>query len=301
MSRKLLFAMTIILPVVVVLVIGITAYKLYQSDYCTDVPPDTPNIYVYAVDYAYGELNNTYCEGKGISPVSDAFRMIEYEDIPEIAAMDGVTGLYIFSDVKLNAFFERGNEGDMLEMSVPNDVYRYFAEPSAMSAMFVTSFGGAPADGSNGICLPQSVINALGLPSIGSTVPWNGKEYTLTGINNYEFAWVPLDEDKSLFYIYDPSTWDAFMAELNDYLVENDAVSHVSMMICCEEGKSIELQDYLITNFPASNYQSREFTKVWKSQYNKGFWKSVGIVTLCSLAVAVPAEFVMIRTYRKKK
>ena len=91
------------------------------------------------------------------------------------------------------------------------------------------------------------------------------------------------------------------MSELNDYMIEEDTVSYVSMMICCEEGKSAELQDYLITNYPASNYTSREFVKVWKSQHNTGYWKSLGIIAFCSLAVGVPAEFFMITVYRKKK
>ena len=301
MSRKILFAMMIILPVTVLLVIGISAYRLYERDYCTDVPPDTPNIYVYAADLAYTDLNTTYCTGKGITPTGDSFRMIRYEDIPEIASLDGVTGLYIFSDVKLDAFFARGNTGDTLEMSVPHDIITHFGDPSSMSAMFVLTIGGAPADGSKGICLPQDIATGLGMATVGSTVTWNGKEYTLTGINKYDFAWVPFEEDKSLFYVYNPSTWEEFMSELNDYMIEEDTVSYVSMMICCEEGKSAELQDYLITNYPASNYTSREFVKVWKSQHNKGYWKSLGIIAFCSLAVGVPAEFFMITVYRKKK
>ena len=301
MNRKLLAAMIIILPIVVLLVIGISSYKLYLRDYCTDEVPDTPNIYVYAADLSYSDLNTKYCSGKGINPTGDAFRMIRYEDIPQIAAMDGVTGLYIFSDVKLNDFFERGNTGDTLEMSVPHDIITYFGGPSSMEAMFVLTIGGAPADGSKGICLPQNIANGLGMATVGSNVTWNGKEYILTGINKYDFAWVPFEEDKSLFYVYDPSTWDLFMDELNDYIAAEDAVSYVSMMICCEDDKSAELQDYLITNYPASNYSSREFVRVWKAQHNKGFWKSVGIIALCTLVVAVPSEIIMIRVSRKKK
>ena len=269
-------------------------------DFCTDTLPDTPNIYVYSADLMYDELNRRYVESKGLSK-GDGFRMIEYEDIPEIASLDGVKGFYIFDDVKLDEMLNYDLSGPLREWSVPQDIYLYFGDPSGESSMFIPVIGGGPADGTNGICLPQTEIAALLNPALGSTIEWNGGTYTLTGVNKNRFAWVAFDEDKSLYYVYDPATYDDFLTRLNLYCLREDAVSHVNMMIVCDEDKSVEIQDYLISTYPASNYSSREFARVFKSSYNAEIWKEILVFALLDLGITAVVVTPMLIKAKKKE
>ena len=251
----------------------IYAFNHYRTDYSHDPVPDTPNIYAYVSGQGYGTLNRTYCSGRGITP-TDTSRMITYSDIPEIASIEGVRRIYIFSDRKLDNFMKAGNSStdfggdDLTKLSVPYDIYRNFADPSAAGAMFELTLGTAPADGTDGIALPQDWIMMNGSPSLGSRVTYCGKDYTLTGINRYDFAWLSFDESTSLYYIYDPSTYDSFTADLNAYLAETDGISGVSMMLECDEGATLSVQDLLISKYPSTNYLSAPFIRTFKSEFN---------------------------------
>ncbi|MBP5261024.1 MAG: hypothetical protein J6Z43_02710 [Clostridiales bacterium] len=271
----------------------------YENYYCTDEIPDTPNIFVYDADCFYGTLNRTYTGYKDLE-AGDAFRMIGYDDIPDIAAIDGVEGFYIFDDVKIEDFFNYDKSQGMLEMSVPQDIINYFGDESAMSSMFITTFGSGPADGSNGICLPQSEITARLNAAIGSTIDYKGSPMVLTGINNYEFAWLPFDEEKSLIYVYDPDTYEDFAAKIKLFCLREEVTSNVRMMIICDPDKSVQIQDYLITTYPASNYQSREFSRVFKASMNSAYWKSVGKFALADIIIAAVVVVPML-VYAKKK
>jgi len=273
----------------------------YREDYCTDTLPATPNIYVYAADLMYDSLNRTYVESKGIDKTGDGFRMIEYDDIPQIAVLDGVKGLYIFDDTKVDEMFGRDLSDPLYEYSVPEVIYKYFGGPSAASSMFIPVLGGCPADGSNGICLPQSEVNELFNPPIGSQIVWRDNTYTLTGINKYSFAWVGFTEDTSLYYIYDPATYDDFVNRIKLYCLREDAESHVCMMIVCDEDKSVALQDYLVGTYPASNYSSREFTRVLKSSMNKEFWKKIAVFSVADIVITAAVVTPMLIKSKKKE
>ena len=274
------------------------------SYYCYDTIPDTSGIYAYAADLKYGQRNQDYSSARGIRP-EDENRMIEYRDIPGIAELDGVKKVYVFSDVKLNAFLNGGNPGsggedaELVTLSIPHDIYQNFAVPSAADAMFELEIGGAPADGSNGIALPESWLIANGGATIGDKVVFGGKEYTLTGINHYEYAWVPFEEEKSLYYVYDASTWESFNNELSRYLISVDGMSYVNMYIECEEGKTAGVQDQLVKSYPSTNYASAQFTKVIKSDINGKYWSNLIIFAVCVLLAASVVFAVAGRSIKK--
>ena len=281
------------------------AFNHYRTDYCHDPVPDTPNIYVYSADRGYGTLNRTYCSGRGIAP-ADISRMITYSDIPEIASIEGVRRIYIFSDRKLDNFMKAGNnsngfgQDDLTELSVPYDIIRNFADPSAAGAMFELTLGTPPADGTDGIALPQDWIMLNGNPSLGSRVTYNGKDYTLTGINRYDFAWLSFDESTSLYYIYDPSTYDSFIADLNAYLAEVDGTSSVSMMLECDDGATLSVQDLLISKYPSTNYLSAPFIRTFKSEFNGVFWTNLFLFIIC-VGMSATVIFVWITIVQRKR
>ena len=105
----------------------------------------------------------------------------------------------------------------------------------------------------------------------------------------------------SIYYRYDPSTWEAFLARLASYLEENDAVSDVNMMICCDEDRSSDIQKLLVSRYPASNYTSAEFVRAWKDNYNKVFWTEQIWFMVIVIVVTAGAEVALFYLGRKKK
>ncbi|SCW30790.1 hypothetical protein SAMN02910456_00443 [Ruminococcaceae bacterium YRB3002] len=283
-------------------VIIVYSYNHYQNDYCTDVVPDTPDIYVYSADMWYADLNRRYASAVGLEPSGDEFSMITYDDIPSVFAMDGVREIYLLDDAELSDFAERiYSKSDDVAEAMPKDVFTYFHDVSGMAGIFEIELGSAPSDGANDICLPRSWAMTHDYPEIGDTVTYNGHEYRLSGYSKNNFGWVSLGSAGSVYYKYDPSTWDEFMERLNRYLVDEDAISEVNMMIVCDEEKSASVQRSLVNLYPASNYTSADFVKVWKDNYNKVFWKDQITFMAVVLAVTAVGEIVLFVVSRRKK
>ena len=251
-----------------VFLIGAFAIVSYISGYCTDEIPDTSSIYVYTVDRGVDELNRKYLKNKKIHP-ADESRYIVYEDIPDIAGMAGVEAIYIFDDALFNDFSEAANseEAGMLYASVPTDAITYFGAPSGIDSMFRLNPDNNPAPGA---------------------------EYAFVSCSEGYSSWaVEPQEYYPLYYKYDESTWADFSKRLENYLVEYDAISDVSMLIKMSSGSAADsaaLQDALMEKYPGSNYLSAEFARVFMEQNNRQYWRDVAVFALVTLAVTVAIE-----------
>ena len=261
--------------------IGIFAGFSYLSNYCTDEIPDTSSIHVYTVDKGVEDLNRTYLNGKHIKP-SDESRYILYEDIPEISNMAGVEAIYIFDDAAFNDFADGINSGEISEItvSVPSDVIAYFGSSSGMESMF-------------------------GLSPSGNPAPDNEYAYIRCGSRSCDWAKGDQQSDAfPLYYKYDESTWDAFTDNLENYLIEYDALSDVSMLITVSSDSaevSAKLQDELMEKYPGSNYISAEFARVFRHEMNSKYWAGVIVFALIVTAITVVTEVLITLAVKKAK
>ena len=245
----------------------------YLSDYCTDKIPDTSSVYVYTVDRGVEDLNRKYIDGKRIKP-SDESRYITYEDIPDISLLPGVEDIYIFDDKAMTEFSDGIYSGRIKEayVSMPVDVLNYFGDPSGMNSMF-------------------------GLNPSGNPHP--DAEYALIYCTGNTCEWA---EDASghdvvqFYYKYDAATWDEFMKSLDEYLIEYDAISEVSMLVTVtpssfSKSDAAALQDILMVKYPGSNYLSAEFARVFRNETNKDYWLNVATAAAVVIVVTIAIEF----------
>ena len=247
----------------------------FLSDYCTDEIPDTDSIFVYTVDRGVDTLNRTYLDGKKIRP-ADESRYILYEDIPAISQMEGVENIYVFDDALITELADGLNNGEIAEayIAVPSDVMKYYGAPAGTDYMFRLDASEAPING----------------------------EYAYIRCADGDTAWaseVPADP-YMLYYKYDPATWDDFMARLDDYLVEYDAISEVNMLITTNADPAA-LQDSLMEKYPGSNYLSSEFARVFRAETNKAVWVKVIVFALAVMAVAAAIVILPGVVAKKKK
>ena len=274
--------MTVVRIAVAVTAIGITGIFAgfgYLSNYCTDEIPDTTSIYVYTVDRGVDTLKRTYLNGKHIKP-SDESRYIKYEDIPEISKLPGVETVYIFDDAAFSDFEYGFYSGEISEItvSVPRDVIAYYGDPSGMASLF-------------------------SLDPEGNPEPDAECAYIRCRSRSCDWAQGDLQTDPFPFYYkYDEGTWDAFMDDLENYLIEEDAISDVSMLITLSSGTAVDsagLQDLLMERYPGSNYMSAEFARVFRHETNGKYWAGVAVFALIAAIITVIIEIVITKAVKK--
>ena len=276
MRSKVLLILMIVIPVTVFFVFGTIAGVYYIINRSTDEVPDSSSVYVYTVDKEFGELNQRYAKARGIEPVVDN-ALITYETVPEISKMDEVKSLFIFDDAAFTEFCERINSGETLKAAVPYDAYVFYGDPSGMRSVF-------------GIEIPHDAR----LPN---------SKYVVFRISKEKVEQVSEEPDYFLYYEYDPDTWDEFNKKLSNYLVEEDAISDVSMLITTKNKSDAgNLQMNLMYYYPASNYSSAEFSKAWAESYNKEIRSRIliaGLITAIPL-IGVETLLGVLRKPRKK-
>ena len=270
MRSKLFLVLQIVVPAIMLPVLVLYACYELLSDYCTDEVPDTDSVFVYSVDRSFDELNRTYAKARGIVP-DDETAFIDYEQIPELSTWDGVENLYIYSDTAFEDFSYRILDHETFNVAIPVDTIKYYGGPSGMFSLFGISDTSGISDG-------QEYVTVKCSP--------DGTKITQD------------EPDIYMYYKYDPDTWDGFIKELNEYLIEDDAVSYIQMLIT-SDGDSAELQQRLMRTYPASNYISAEFAEGWKSEHNRQLGLRILFVAIAIVIVTAGLE-VLFGVLRKK-
>jgi len=275
MRSRLLLILQIVIPVLSLSILAVYAGFQFISDYCNDTVPDTTSIYIYVVDRVFDELNRNYAGARGIVP-EDETALITYDDIPEISTWDGVKDIYVFSDADFSRFEDRVIEDGTVKAGIPADAVRYYGGCSGMGSVFGSNIPEQMPENSDGYVVYEYYADRKNSPPV-----------------------IVADEpDILLYYKYDPSTWDMFLEDLNDYIIREDAISDAEMLITVD-GNSKELQQRLMKEYPASNYSSAEFTKTWKDEHNRQL--SVRILTAAvSVVLITAAAEVLFGILRKK-
>lgn len=270
MRSKLFLVLQIVVPAIMLPVLVLYACYELLSDYCTDEVPDTDSVFVYSVDRAFDELNCTYAKARGIVP-DDETAFIDYEQIPELSTWDGVENLYIYSDTAFEDFSYRILEHETFNVAVPVDTIKHYGGPSGMFSLF-------------------GISDTSGIPE--------AQEYVTVKCSPDGIEITQDEPDIYMYYKYDPDTWDGFIKELNDYLIEDDAVSYIQLLITTN-GDPADLQQRLMRTYPASNYISAEFADGWKSEHNRQLRQRILIAAIAIVIVTIGLE-VLFGVLRKK-
>lgn len=302
----------------VLIFIGAAAVVLFgrfyaTNHYCTDQIPATNSIYIYTVDESFDQLNQRYAAYQDLEIDEDLYnRCAGLEDIPDIAAMEGVEQVYLFDDVFFlqdGGLIDRAIDGDMeAAASIPQTVYENYASASGVWSLFSITEGEAPQDGAGEIALCADWLEQLyGITdpaaALGQTVEFCGQSYTLCGVHSYPFAWVSFQAGDNLgYYAYAPDTFDQFAQETEQFWQEQGGSYALSALVVCEDMAAVQeqVQDLLMQQYPGSNYLSKAFVTAWKASVNGAYWRTVALATGIVAAIVVCSCLLLQRYLRKK-
>lgn len=292
-------------------------YFFYQH-YNTEIIPPPDLIAVYSVDHAFDILNQNYCAGEGLE-ISDTVKhnMINLNDIPDIARMDGCKEIYIQDTPKYMEFSSELNQQSMIDKGVTGEANAFemplyfFALPEAISQnqhylnLFgMTDFGfltegRLPKDDADEVSVSVRLLQkyfgfseADAKNAIGKTLNYEGKQYKIIGIQYNDVCMLSYSDslENCGIYRYDPATFPQFEEYYNAYIEEHDIAfkNADALAVMTKSGAEKSVLNRLIQSFPANNYYSSAFAEMWAKEKNTTFVRSIWpIALLMSLALGI--------------
>lgn len=251
----------------------------FTSGYSYDNGNYEKNIILsYPAEYIYGETNQIYVKSENLSIKSNEYeKMITYNDISDISNMDGVSKILILDPIdfqtKLYDIINDGsNEVDPNVFSIPQDFINVFPR---VSQSYLSEFGELldgryPNDGKREICITKQDVALYNIDNdapINKHIEINNVSYKIVGIlSNTKRLYLTSFEEtvNNGFYKYSEETFDDFAKKIVNC---NDNTQEI--LIYTNQEKST--LDSLIESYPATNYNSFEFTKTFEKEYNKEF------------------------------
>lgn len=305
---------------VMIAALGLTLFLQYffYLHYNTETIPSPDLIAVYSVDRAFDTLNQSYCAGEGLE-ISDtvSHNMINMNDIPDIAEIDGCKEIFIQDTPKYMAFSSDLNRQSMIDKGVRGEKGAFemplycFAMPEVISQeqrylnlVGMTDFsyltkGRLPKDGADEASVSVRLLQKyFGFSesdaenAIGKTLTYEGKQYEIVGIQYADVCILSYSDtlENCGIYRYDPATFPQFEAYYNAYIEENEIINKnaEALTVITKSGAEKSVLNRLMQSFPANNYYSSAFAEMWARETNSAFVRSIWpIVLLASLMLGI--------------
>ncbi|WP_440948840.1 ABC transporter permease [Methanosarcina sp. T3] len=301
-KNKKIKILSVLLTVLIITALSLFTYSQITSDYCTDTIPPGNIIAIYQADHTYGDLNAVYVRGAGLDIDPDYYdRMIAYEDIPDIASMDGVENVILYDTSYLDSIIYTAASEDRLPdklnlIAVPEAIAQDYLNQTVIP--YGTEYleeGRLPRDGAHEITISNKLLekhfaytDEMLTRAIGSKIDYDNETYTIVGINGYDICYISFDAKRNYgLYQYDADTFDEFVTRNLDYKKTNDYFHPEyanEIFIFTADGSEKSVLDKLFQEYPAENYISGEYVSVWKKTFNGSVLRK--IIVIDSIGVA---------------
>ena len=222
-------------------------------------------------------------------------RMISYEDIPQIASMDGVENVILYDTSYLDPIiYTTAGEGRLL------DKLHLFAVPEAIAQDYLHQTaipygtedleeGRLPRDGAHEITISKKLLkkhfaytDEMMTRAIGSRVNYENETYTIVGINSYDICYISFDAKRNYgLYQYDADTFNEFVTRNLNYKKTNEYFHPEyanEIFIFTADGSEKAVLDKLLQEYPAENYISSEYVSVWKKTFNGSVLRKIIVI-----------------------
>ncbi|WP_369798980.1 ABC transporter permease [Methanosarcina sp. WWM596] len=277
-------------------------YSQITNNFCTETIPPGNIIAVYQADHTYGDLNAVYVRGAELDLDPENYdRMISYEDIPQIASMDGVENVVLYDPSYLDPIIYTGaGEGRLLDklnlIAVLEPIAQDYLNQTVIpyGAEYLEE-GRLPRDGAHEITISKKLLkkhfaytDEMLTRAIGSRVNYENETYTIVGINKYDICYISFDAKRNYgLYQYEAGTFNEFVTRNLDYKKTNDYFHPEyanEIFIFTANGSEKSVLDKLFQEYPAENYISSEYVSVWKKTFNGSVLRK--IIVIDSIGVA---------------
>ncbi len=248
-------------------------------------------ILTYKVDFGDDSLNKYYLSSKNIKIDSkNKYNYIDESDLKDISKMKYVKKLVLI---------DQWNE-DLETVSLPyfftDDIK--FRSGIAEDDDFEFSLlkGRYPKDDKKEICISKSYLKNYNLNKqrydlnniMGKTIEYEGEKYKVCGV---------LRNNKKYLLSFNSST-EGKGARV--YREGMKSFEENELLIYVEKGKEEYVLNGLMKNYPADNYISRVYERVWNQEYErKNLWPKV--ILYNSIALLINSVLLFIGLYLYKK
>jgi len=222
-------------------------------------------------------------------------RMIAYEDIPQIASMDGVENVILYDTSYLDTLiYKTASEDRLLDklnlIAVPEAIAQDYLNQTAIP--YGTEYleeGRLPRDGAHEITISKKLLekhfaytDEMLTRAIGSKINYDNETCTIVGINSYDICYVSFDAKRNYgLYQYEADTFNEFVTRNIDYKKTNDYFHPEyanEIFIFTADGSEKSVLDKLFQEYPAENYISREYSSVWKKTFNGSVLRKIIVI-----------------------
>ena len=261
-------------------------YVIYCSTMVVNQDIQIQDVIVgYKVDEQYDELNKIYTESENIQIDEEQYyRMIYFNDLKELVNDELIENI-ILPDIKyINSLNEKirfyaepeNKVNDIMCFSVPNVLIKNFAGQITLPYnCLVLKKGRLPNDNSDEVVISEKIANEyFGFENsniIGMKVKIENKEYTVVGIGYSDIAIVSYNQNDEYGYFSIIGNEEK-LNELNNFFVEKDyflTEGTSEEIFIVKKGYEKEILNSLIKKYPAENYASHEFEKVFTKSTNE--------------------------------
>lgn len=245
---------------------------LYGDNYSYDNGTYSSNIiHTYKAEYIYTDTNRFYTTAEKIDiPKSKYNRYIEIGDIYNILSNLDITNVIVFDSKQ---FYDDIQHEKVL--SVPRFFIEEYRSMYTGTSLGVGSLihGEYPSDYKNEICVPQDKVDSIHnmdtnslKDNIGKEVFYKGKSYVLSGIHNGQNVLVSYSgDDVSGFKNLNVACLDEMLTSYGRH------TPAPGLFILTRDGCERKILNHLIKKYPAENYISKVFSRVWEQFYNRTF------------------------------
>ncbi|MDO4317621.1 MAG: ATP-binding cassette domain-containing protein [Lachnospiraceae bacterium] len=280
------------LALVYVLILGWTFSELYSYFFSKESLMDPDIIVVYCADDEYGALNQTYVEWKHLSIDENKYEtMMPLASLSRLSSSDLIKEIYI-RDVSYYDCYLRLESDELVEQalifSIPEIIQkdeRLINQMSADEFTYLKS-GRLPKDNAKEIVVSAELLarnygmsNEDAENAIGETISLLGTDYEIVGIGLCSVYLVSYEKGCNYgIYYFDQRDFEEFYGKqkkaFEKTLYENTMLE--SLLIVTRENCEERLLRELITEYPASNYISRDFILTYRKSINQKFYKISG-------------------------
>lgn len=256
----------------------------------------------YKVDKQYDELNTTYAKGAKLDISGDRhFKMIFLNDIVDIAHMKDVTKIILpdeeyierISEQLYEAYREDKLPEDLNIMAIPHDLLSNFhGQITLPSDINVLRMGRLAHDNAKEIVISYELLKEhYGINKenpLGESISLNGESYTIVGIGINQLCLISYEDGKNYgYFAYEEDTIKEHLARIKRYKEEEDYVMTDGLfntIIYTKKNSELSVLNRLLMKYPAENYISHEFERVYREYINRrGFLIILSLNLLFSL------------------
>ena len=253
--------------------------------------PKPGSVMQYVVEGMYPNVNEPYVNSKKLVIANDKrMQTLTFECVEKLFDMEYCQEMFVFDE---NYFESNLSEFSRLEgenFSVPEFIWDSYRDNLGFDFFWKIIKGRVPKDNAAEIVLDEkSALDLTGMSNVeealNRVVEVYDKQYMLVGICDAPISWVSYnDYEEGCFYKYDAKTWDAFQKKAADRQ-ESVYLKKIVPQCFFVTDNEAALLDYLVINYPASDYYSAIYARQSMFYNNKNLYIKMIVINMVQIVL----------------